>query len=352
MNDILSVELTDALTGRITVKNCSGSGSLSGIAGAWQIISGGERCSGGRFLTGAFLPQESREILLSLEIPEVSPGAEPFLEVEFSRRESGEVIHTATFALPAVMYKIQDDGCFTTGIRADASQAMISGGKISAVISAGGMRELRYKGEHLLSETPRLTLWQHGCEKDSRIAALNLDRIRISPDRFTAGNSAVECHALALPRQMELDELEFTQRFVPLTSGAIRYETEFIVPESFAGVPRLGVEFAGVPALSEISVFPDEKAAEFIALKDSDGTGLLVASAGYPVRISTLPYSEYALIDTVHPLPDGKIHVTVDCRNSQEAYIGAGRFRMVLFFAPLAPGEDPAEKARRLRLGK
>lgn len=355
MNDILSVELTDALTGRIAVKNCRRQGDLSDVSGAWQITGVAGVSSGGRFLPGGIMPGESREILLSLEIPEILPDEKAMLEITFSYRESNEEICRYAFELPVLMYKSPVDavkGNFITGVRYDASQAMISGGKISAVIGAGGMRELRGRGEHLLAETPRLMLWQHGCTADPRIAALALDRIRISPDRFTPGPGAVECHALALPRQMELDELEFTQRFVPLASGAIRCETEFIVPESFAGVPRLGVEFAGVPELGNVTLFPDGENAEFIALTGDDGCGLLVASAGYPVKISVSPFSEYALLDSPDPAPDGRKHIIIDCRNGKNGFIGAGRFRMNLIFAALSGGEDPAEKARMLRFGK
>jgi hypothetical protein len=150
---------------------------------------------------------------------------------------------------------------------------------------------------------------------------------------------------------MDLDELEFTQRFVPLDSGAIRYETEFIVPESFAGLPRLGVEFALAEQLTRVNCFPHEPAADFAAFTDADGNGLLIAAAGYPVRFTVLPYDEYALLDSVSPAPDGKLHLNIDCRNSRDFAIGAGRYRMVLYFAPLKSGDDPALTARMLRMG-
>ncbi len=356
MNNGLIVELLDALTGRISIKNCRETGDLSDITGLWQMISGGKNCGSGKFLPGAVPPGESREILLSLELPVVVPGEEPVLEITFQHRENNTPAGSFSFPLPVLMYKPAPDrakgGRFTTGVRFDVSQAMISGGKVSAVITAGGMRELRYKGEHLLAETPRIALWEYGCEDDPRIAALALDRIRITPDRFAAAGNMVECHALALPRQMELDELEFTQRFVPLTSGAIRYEVEFIVPESFAGVPRLGVELAAMPEQKICIVSPDENMAEFVALTAANGSGLLIVSAGYPVKISRLPFSEYALSDDPQPQADGKHHLTIDCRRSKDLPIGAGRFRMAMIFAALDPGEEPAAKAEKLKFGE
>ena len=345
------VELLDALTGRVGIKNISGM-QLSGFQGKWELTVDDRICGGGRFLPGDLAPDAGREILLSVEIPPVYPGEKIGLTVFFYNRENvgcGRFY----FDLPPVMYKAfpKDKNEYITAIRPDISSAMISSGKLSAVITSGGMRELRYRGTLLTASAPRLSLWQYGCDKCEKIKALELDRIRISADRFTSDECAVECHALALPRRMDLDELEFTQRFVPLSNGAIRYETEFIVPESFAGLPRIGVEFSLVPELTGVYRFPAAGAMEFAAFTGADGNGLLIAAAGYPVIMTVLPGDEYTLLEHPEIVPDGKLHVAIDCRNAGIAPVGAGRYRMMLIFAPLTAAEDPALKARMLRMG-
>lgn len=347
------VLLRDGLTGRIAIRNHGA--ALENLPGTWELTLDGRITAAGKFLTGRVEPDTEKELLLGVEVPATYPGEKIFLQVTIGAQQT-------SLPLPVYMHKPfpRPQEQYTTGVRADAAQAIISGGKLAAVITANGMRELRFRGGHLLASPPRLMLWQHDAGVNADVAALELDRIRISADRFGSDGTAVECHALALPRRMDLDELEFTQRFEPLTSGAIRYETEFIVPDSFTGVPRLGVEFALPSALkfagychpeSGMSQVAPEVPAEmeFAQFRTENGDGLLIAAAGRGAMLQVLPYLEYDLLDTASPRQDGRSYLTIDCRNCCNGQIGSGRFRMVLIFAPLTGGEDAALKARSLR---
>ena len=173
-------------------------------------------------------------------------------------------------------------------------------------------------------------------------------------DRFTADATGVECHALVLPRQMALDELEFTQRFEPLTAEAIRCELEFAVPDSFAGVPMLGVGFDLIPELTRAAFYRTEDGcftataadatgsgihrADFAAFRDDSGSGLLVTAAGASLTVVTES-------DGNNP------RIALACRTREERPIAAGNFRTAFLFAPLASDTDPVRLARLLRLG-
>ena len=348
------VLLRDGLTCRIAIRSLDA--ALENLPGSWELTVDGKGVAAGKFLTGRIAPGEEKEILLGAEVPVTYPGEKIFLHLTIDGKRVAlplPVYMLKPFPRPAQQY--------TTGVRADAAQAIISGGKLAAVITANGMRELRWRGEHLLAVPPRLMMWQYDAQLNEKVAALELDRIRISADRFGSDGQSVECHALALPRRMDLDELEFTQRFEPLDSGAIRYETEFIVPDSFAGVPRLGVEFALPPELKFAGCCHCETGMsqtapsvptgmEFAAFRTEAGNGLLIVAAGAQALLQVLPYSEYELLESASPRQDGRSYLTVDCRNSRSGEIGSGRFRMALIFASLAAGEDAALKARMLRL--
>ena len=231
------VELLDAMTGRVRV-NCRR--DHRDVSGKWQLEIDGVRHSFGQFLLKEISAGESRDFLFSIEVPDLVYGSEAVLVI-FFYDQNGTLLAKEGFAVPPPAYILPPsaENCFT-GVRFDVSQAIISSGKLSAVIDANGMRELRYNGVKLLTGGPRLSLYRSGMIP-ANLSPLKLDRLRVSADRFVSDGRSIECHALALPTLMEMDELEFTQRFTPQTDGTIRYDVEFVVPESFAGIPRLGV---------------------------------------------------------------------------------------------------------------
>ena len=342
-----TLNLLDPLTGRVALLAAS---DLPGFSGVWTLEIDGRRAAGGKFLGEAMSAGERREIPLSVETPPTFPGETIVLHVTLDR------LGEWTFPLPPyrLMPFPRPKFVCTTGVRADAAQAILSGGKLSAVVTADGLRELRYKGRPLLASAMRLKLTGDGPEPDERIRALELPRLPVHCDRFAADAEGVECHALVLPKKMALDELEFTQRFVPLTEEAIRCELGFAVPDSFAGVPMLGVRFELSPELTRATFFhtadgrftattaasaePGAHRADFAAFRDDSGAGLLVTAAGAALTILTA--SE-----------DGKPEIALACRIREDGPIAAGDFRTAFCFAPLTGESDPARIARRLRLG-
>ncbi|MBE6377669.1 MAG: hypothetical protein E7051_02490 [Lentisphaerae bacterium] len=364
----LAIELLDESTGRISVHS---SEFQKKIIGKWQLEINGIRRSFGQFRLSNLNEGEVRELLLSVEVPDLCYGETAVLIIRCFD-EAGTLTGCDQFILPPPAY-VMVPACkeeYFTGVRFDVSQAMISSGKLSAVIAADGMRELRYNGVKLLSSGPRLALWR-AQEMPEKFAELNLDRMRISPDRFVSDGRSIECHALALPKKMELDELEFTQRFTPQNDGSIRYDMEFVVPECFEDIPRLGVvmrlpaemknitffgkgPFENYPGscagiLSTYTLNADEMYPEYpaavsggtrsevrrIVLADDEGKKLEI-TAGNSFSFSALPFSEYSIEDAAKagkmPASDGEIHLHIDCRIGKEKRVSAGLYRLTVFF--------------------
>ena len=363
-----AIRLVDGMTGRIAVLCREKSGKVSG---KWQLEIDGVRHSFGQFLISEMAAGESREYLLSVEVPDMFYGSYARLIIRLSD-ENGNLVAEENFPMtpPAWLMPEKAAGEFFTGLRFDVSQAIISSGKLSAVIDASGMRELRINGEKLLNSGPRLALFRAGMVPE-KLRALKLDRIKIAPDRFVSDGKSVECHALALPTLMEIDELEFTQRFTPQTDGTIRYDAEFVVPESFAGIPRLGVLFRLPGTMNEVTYlgngphenFPGDQGAVFsrytaladefypaytpaisggsrsntvkLILSDAAHTKTLQITGGREFTFSALPFSEFAIEDAgmagKTPAAESEIFLHIDCRIGEKMPVKAGVYRMTFF---------------------
>ena len=365
---VFEVELLDELTGRIAV-SCRQ--SVSRVMGRWQLEVDGKRDSFGQFLLNGMVPGERREFLLSVEVPDLHYGERAVLIIRFYDENNVELA-AESFLLPPPAYFPETPAKeqFFTGVRFDVSQAIISSGKLSAVIDANGMRELLYNGEKRSLSGPRISLWRSQMVPE-KLKELELDRIRISADRFVSDGKSVESHALVLPKKMEMDELEFTQKFTPQEDGSIRYDAEFVVPECFADIPRLGVmlrlpgdmkkvtflgkgpfeNYAGGKAgiFSEYTfpageMYPELKEALSAGNRsgvrrvrlESEDQRMVEIFAGNEMNITVLPFSEYAIDDAAKagkmPENEGDIYLYIDCRIGEKQPVRAGFSRMSLFF--------------------
>ena len=213
-------------------------------------------------------------------------------------------------------------------------------------------------------------MWRWGLVPEN-LRKLKLDRIKVAADRFVSDGKSIESHALALPTAMEMDELEFTQHLTPQNDGSLRYDMEFVVPESFAGLPRLGIVMR-LPDTMDHGRFlgngphenyPGDRGAVFssydfkvadmftphdtpraggsrsnvksLELSDPDGKKHLRIVGGNSFSFSVLPCSEFALEDAAfsgkHPSAESEISLYIDCRIGENQPISSGVYRMTLF---------------------
>ncbi|MBO5668369.1 MAG: hypothetical protein J6S43_04515 [Lentisphaeria bacterium] len=362
----VKIELIDDFTGRIALTPAQ---FRKQISGKWQLEIDGVRHSFGQFLLRELPPGEPREILLSVEVPDAVFNAEAILIIRLFD-ENDLPITTAGFSMPvpAHLPPAAPAAEYITGVRFDLSQAIISSGKLSATINADGIRELYYNGEKLLTCGPRLSLYRAG-KTAGTLHSLQLDRLRISPDRFVSDGQSVESHALVLPSRMELDELEFTQKFTPQNDGSIRYDAQFVVPESFSGIPRLGVVMRLPGNMEKVSCFGRQpvnselpgaiktlshttvsevsrqyldggyyQEVKFVALGDETGKQQLkIFSTGTPFSFTVMKFSENSIADAAAagkelPAEESEVYLYIDCRNGDSQAVKAGVCRMTLFF--------------------
>ena len=370
-NGIFEVSLLDDMTGRIKVKNISGKSTGKKLHGFWKIEVDGIESASGQFIIHEMLENESKEYLLSPETGAVYPNQRQYLIVKICD-DKDTLLHNSALRMEVWCRKNfpEEKLKYFTGMRADSIQTIMSSGKLAALITASGMKELTYNGENLISSVPVLRIWRAGAAVEEKISALKLDRMKISSDRFgVIGENSVEIHSLALPKAMDVDELEFTERFTPLSSGAVRCDLEFIVPESFAGIPRLGIEFKLPDVFNKFNCccslsgenfwtnqqmiigekYSDVDFAAFYTDDPVEYPGLLIASGGKSFSLSVTNFSEFAMLDAIEsktsPKPDGW-WCHIDCRTSDERIIDAGRYRMALIFAALT-GDIPISAAAR-----
>lgn len=364
-----SITLIDEFTGRIKVMCRKEFGKVSG---KWQLEIDGERDSFGQFLLNGMAEGEEREFLLSVDVPDIHWGSEAVLIIRLFDSANNEIA-ADWFVMPPPAYipppPVKEQ--FFCGVRYDVSQAFVSSGKLSAVIDGNGLRELRRNGDLLISGAMRPSLWRSGMVPD-HLQNLKLDRIRFSADRFISDGKCVECHALALPSAMEVDELEFSQRFTPQDDGSIRFDAEFVVPESFAGIPRLGVMFRLPGSMKEVTFFgngpqenyPGDRAAvrsrytmdtaemypafetarsggmrsevRQLTIADPENGKKLQITGGAPFAFSALPFDEYAVDEAAAagsmPVSSSETCLHIDCRIGENAPVKAGVYRMSLFF--------------------
>ncbi len=369
-NRIFEISLLDEMTGRIKIKNIFGKNTGKNLHGFWKIEVDGSESVSGQFIIHDMLENESREYLLSPDTGAVYPNQRQYLIVKICDDEKN-LLHCSQLKMEIWCRKNfpEEKLKFFTGMRTDSIQSIISSGKLAALITASGMKELTCNGDNLISSVPVLRIWRAGAAVSDKIAALKLDRMKISSDRFgAAGENSVEIHSLALPKAMDVDELEFTERFTPLSSGAIRCDLEFIVPESFSGIPRLGIEFKLPDVFTKFNCcgsvtgenfwtnqqmtigeqYSDVDFAVFNA-DDPQYPGLLIASGGKSFHLSITNFSEFAMLDAleskIEAKPDGW-WCHIDCRTDDEKIIADGRYRMVLIFAAFT-GEIPVAAAAR-----
>ena len=305
------------------------------------------------------------------------------------------------------------------GLRFDMIESIISAGKLAASIGPSGIRKLTINGETLLSCGPRLNLWRAPVDNDGlklltapkdagnrvykKWCNLGFDKVKMISDRFRSTGSAIECRELGIAAGKDSDEFEFTQLLYPQENGSIVCELNFVVPQYFDDIPRLGVTMELPPELKAIDyygfgpwenypdrlasaipgryqttpqemytpyIMPQENGArckvKFAAFRTEDQTRGILIVPGDEMIFSALEYSVQALTRARHTCDlkvENRIYLNCDLRQRglgtascgpgplEKDKIRPGSYRMNLIFCPLGIDDDPAEIARKIRRG-
>ncbi|MBO5822735.1 MAG: DUF4981 domain-containing protein, partial [Lentisphaeria bacterium] len=420
----VKISMQDVHSCRIEVANCRYFSTLEDIELQWQINIDGKEILSGSLIPGEIQPQQSGCFTLAPDIPAVESGSEVILIVRAVTRdakpwcEAGFCVGHDWFKLPlarSVAGKTAEKQI--CGMRFDQLETIISAGKLAADIGPSGIRKLTVNGETLLSCGPRLNLWRAPVDNDGlklltapndagnrvykKWCSLGFDKVKMIPDRFRSTGSAVECRELGIAAGKDSDEFEFTQLLYPREDGTVVCELNFVVPQYFDDIPRLGVTMELPPELKEIDyyglgpyenypdrqscaipgryqttpqdmytpyIMPQENGArcgvKFAAFRSMDNARGLLIVPGDEMIFSALEYSTYSLTKARHTCdlkPENTIYLNCDLLQRglgtascgpgplEKDKIRPGSYRMTLLFRALGADENPAEIARQLR---
>ena len=353
MRDLPEVILLDESTGRIAVRAASPSPKLTG---KWRLSASGTALADGQFAVEPLSAGGSREYLLSVELPDLPPDVQALLHVDLFSSSPDPAV-SAHFVLPPPARLLPPPAQeFFTGVRFDAAQAIISSGKLSAVIDVNGLLGLFCSGDPLLLPGSR-PVWTRGGILPDALRAAGAERMKLSRDRFSSDGKMVECHALALPARMELDELEYTQKFTPMNDGSLRMDLEFVVPECFTGLPRLGVELLLARemtltghlggSLIPVADLPSGDRIRRLDFRHTVTGRHLTIRAGHEFGFSLLPWSELSLADAAErgtaPAEESVRYLYLDFRDARYGKpVRGGVYRATLFFCGDQPPPLPS----------
>ena len=420
----VKVSMLDVNCCRIEVANCRYFSTLDDIELQWLINIDGREVLSGSLLPGDIPPQQSGYFTLAPDVPAAENGSEIILVVRAVTREAkpwcdaGFCVGHDWFKLPlarSIAGKTSEKQI--CGLRFDQLETIISAGKLAANIGPSGIRKLTVNGETLLSCGPRLNLWRAPVDNDGlklltapkdagnrvykKWCASGFDKVKMIPDRFRSTGSAVECRELGIAAGKDSDEFEFTQLLYPREDGTVVCELNFVVPQYFDDIPRLGVTMELPPELKAIDYYglgphenyPDRQACaipgryqttpqdmytpyimpqengarcqvKFAAFRSMDNARGLLIVPGDEMIFSALEYSTHALTKARHTCdltPENTIYLNCDLLQRglgtascgpgplEKDKIRPGSYRMTLLFRALGENEDPAEIARQIR---
>ncbi len=321
-----------------------------------------------------------------------------------------EVASDAFEILPAELLPGPQAETFPCSLDARQDHAVLASGSLTCKVSAAGISSLTADGSVLTESGPEPQIWRAATDNDgikNRTAFRTLTTwLQKGYNKCTAEETtfavqdgkAVITGKLTVPGITD-SAINCTRYLYPAPNGAIIIKTVFDVPQEFDDLPRIGitmtlpsdfvnVEYLGngpfenyidrdaacrigrfyetVDSMYVPYILPqangNRTAVEFAAIKPEKGTGLLI-TAPCGMEFSVSRYSEAQLFASRHTCEltaEDVIHLHCDLRQRgvgtgscgpdtlPEYRNTPGIHEFTILLAPLAEGEDAAEKARKL----
>ena len=380
----------------------------------WQVEVDGTPVSTGSMAMPDIPPRQSLNITLPIDRPVVISGQKTMLVLSATLKESTGWAE-AGFETAGECFEIlplsvrQPAGAEKVTCSID-SNGTASAGTLQVTAGSNGITGLTCKDVPLLAGEVSAEIWRATTDNDG-IKNLGLNRImavwlKKGYDQMSVASSslAAEEGSLVIRQQLSVPGIadkyiDVVQKITPIACGAIEIDSEFIVPEEFDDLPRLGLLFALPADFSSVDYYGkgpwenytdrvcacrmgrfatdvdemyvpyilpqtngNRTAVEFASFRKTDGTGLLVtAPAGMEFSVSR--YSEAQLFASRHTneLEKEKV-IWLHCDLRQrglgtgscgfdtlpEYRIVPGRHNFVIRLAAVTSGEDTAKKAREL----
>ena len=362
----------DAAAGRIRVLNRQYFRDLAeDFKVLWKLEIDGVSAASGECDLPSIAPQTAGEIAVDYTVPPMFATSRAVLKLDLVYKhdmrftQTGEIagwealdvpVDTVIPAPPAIQNEVK------TAFRSDL--AVFSSGSSEAEVTSSGLMNLRFNGQELLEQGPRVEIWRAPLDNDGikmwrnspnrvlgKWLAKGYHRVRRRTDQFGAAGEVATLHQMLESPELE-QNMEFQQVFRMLPDGKLEITNTFMVPESWEDMPRLGLtlelpaEFRNITywgngpfenyidrdAAAKFGCYtttPEEMYTPYIMPQSSgnrtgvvkaelhnDKTGLRI-TAPCGMEFGATPYAEFDLYDAMHTFElkdSGKIYVRLDLR--------------------------------------
>ncbi len=281
----VAVEPLDLEAGELLITNRYDFLSLEGLEIAWTLSEDGVVIDSGAVPSLEIGPGEAQRVTLDLTQPELTPGAEYWLGLTFTRREAapwaeaGHLVAWEQFRMPweAPAPDLCCQAMPSLALQEDAARITVTGQGWSLAIdrALGEIVSWQAHGRDLLAQGPRLNLWRAPTDNDmargrsDSMAVLwrtmGLDRLvrlvrQVSAEQVADQEVQVEVRFFTSPPGTTFG-LACRQRYTIYGSGDVVLDT-YIDPTLHMGVlPRLGLQLrlaAGLDAMTWFGRGPHE----------------------------------------------------------------------------------------------
>jgi len=291
------VEPVDLLAGRVRIINRHHFTNLSELAARWELVADGKTLESGT-LSLDIPPQQAREVRIPIRQPQLEPGTEYFLLIQFLLAEDkpwakrGHEVAFAQFQMPyTAPARPQNLERFPPlAVEETEAQLKIRGREFEVAFDkkAGTLSSLVYNGKQLLRAGPALNVWRApianetshwGVAEADWWRAAGLDQLRHELRAFETqklSDRAVQViiHTISHGRG---PAQSFRNKYVyrVLASGDILLTHE-VVPEgdNVPWLPKIGLQMRAAPQLQQVQwygrgpfeTYPDRKTGAKIGL--------------------------------------------------------------------------------------
>ena len=278
----LAVEARNLNKGSFVIRNKRWFTTLDDLQCHWTLTTGQRTLQEGDIDIAGIPPRESREIVLSdLQIPELLPGEESFVNFTFTRKdandwaEAGHEVAWEQFAMPFSAPPDRPAAPFgKLQLKKSASPIEISGRHFKLTIdrSTARIKTFSWQDKALIIDGPRLNLWRGPTDNDGVKAwsgqnwkplgkwiKAGLDKLSLqtaSCDVETIDGGAVVADLCNIWIGADAEApICHQHRYLILPDGEILVENLITIDPKLPDLPRVGVTMTLAPALENLAWF-------------------------------------------------------------------------------------------------
>ena len=278
----LAVEARNLNKGSFTIRNKRWFTTLDDLQCHWTLTTGQRTLQEGDIDIAGIPPRESRDIILSeLQIPELLPGEESFVNFTFTRKEAndwaeaGHEVAWEQFAMPFSAPPDRPSAPFgKLQLKKTASPIEISGRHFKMTIdrSTARIKTFSWQDKALIINGPRLNLWRGPTDNDgvkawsgqdwkplgkwikAGLDKLSLQTVSCDVETIDGGAVVADLCNIWIGADAEAP-ICHQHRYLILPDGEILVENLITIDPKLPDLPRVGVTMTLAPALENLAWF-------------------------------------------------------------------------------------------------